>query len=292
MNKDFSVDYEMWDLKDAFSCLEAAYLWCGVDPYKVEEEDYNNFNSNLKRQIEKKAKVFELAAQEEKLTYDDKITMRDARRIKCAPIPKFTRVSFRKYADGIGQRPHFLFPEDRRLVLSDLGELDALTIKVNAVREAFGYQTKGIPMNNLQQLFDALSLHTRLIKVSKQLFVDGHYSQSIFEAFKAVNNAVKKKSGVDKDGQTLMAHVFNEEGPLIRLNPLKTQSDINEQKGFKLLYMGAMAGIRNPKAHDHVMQADPLRTLRYLAFASLLMERIDEGTRSRRKMSLKKKATE
>lgn len=288
MNKDLSVDYNVWDLKDAFSCLEAAYLWCGVDPNKVEEEDYHNFNPNLKKQIVKRAKIFEMAAHEEKLTYNAKITMRDARRIKCAPIQKFTRGSFRSYAENIGQRPLFLFPEDRRLETAGLSDLDVLTVKTNALREAFGYktQTRGMSINNLE-LFDALSSHPKIIKVSRKLFADGHYAQAIFEAFKAVNNAVKKKSGVtDKDGQALMAWVFNEEKPILKLNSLRTQSDKDEQIGFKLLYMGAMTGIRNPKAHDHILQTDPLRTLKYLAFASLLMEIIDGSTRSRKKTSL------
>ena len=41
--------------------------------------------------------------------------------------------------------------------------------------------------------------------------------------------------------------------------------------------MGAMVGIRNPKAHDNIIQADPYRMLEYLAFASLLMKRVEEG---------------
>ncbi|MEA3443042.1 MAG: TIGR02391 family protein [Chloroflexota bacterium] len=56
-----------------------------------------------------------------------------------------------------------------------------------------------------------------------------------------------------------------------------TQSDKDEQEGFKFLFMGAMVGIRNPKAHDNVVQADPYRTLEYLSFASLLMRKIEKG---------------
>jgi len=43
------------------------------------------------------------------------------------------------------------------------------------------------------------------------------------------------------------------------------------------LFMGAVVGIRNPKAHDEIVQNDPYKTLEYLGFASLLMKRIDEG---------------
>lgn len=133
--------------------------------------------------------------------------------------------------------------------------------------------TAGLPV----YLFDRMQFHPRVITSSKSLFETGHYSQAIFEAFKAVNNFVKEKSGLSLDGKDLMAKVFREEDLIIKLNKLKTKSERDEQDGFKFLYMGAMVGIRNPKAHDNVVQTDPYRTLEYLGFASLLMKRVDEG---------------
>jgi len=126
-------------------------------------------------------------------------------------------------------------------------------------------------------LFDTMQFHPKVIEVSKSLFETGHYSQAIFEAFKAVNNLVKQKTGLSLDGKDLMAKVFREEDPIIKLNELKTRSEKDEQEGFKFLFMGAMVGIRNPKAHNSVVQTDPYRTLEYLAFASLLMRRVTEG---------------
>jgi len=123
-----------------------------------------------------------------------------------------------------------------------------------------------------------LELHPKIIEVSSSLFHTGHYSQAIFEAFKAVNNFVKEKTGLSLDGKDLMAKAFREENPVIRLNELKTQSDKDEQEGFMFLYMGAMVGIRNPKAHETIIQEDPHKTLEYLALASLLMRRTEEGT--------------
>lgn len=132
-------------------------------------------------------------------------------------------------------------------------------------------------------LFNKICLHPKIREVSEKLFVDGHYAQAIFEAFKAVNNAVKEKTGIrDKDGQSLMAYAFSGNPPPLALNSLQTQSEKDEQDGFKFLFMGAMTGIRNPKAHDHVRQTDPYRTLHYLAFASLLMTRIDDSIRTRK----------
>lgn len=132
--------------------------------------------------------------------------------------------------------------------------------------------------NGYVRLYDSLSLHVSIVEVSRNLYADGHYSQAIFEAFKSVNCYVKKKSKQSRmDGQKLMAHVFSEKKPIIKLNELETESDINEQIGFRMLFMGSMTGIRNPKAHDTIKLKDPIRALKYLALASLLLERAEEG---------------
>jgi len=130
-------------------------------------------------------------------------------------------------------------------------------------------------------LFEKMQLHPKIIAVSKRLFQDGHYPQAIFEAFKAVDNFVKKRTGLSIYGKDLMGKVFNVDNPIIKLNELRTKSNRSEQEGFMYLFMGAMEGIRNPKAHDEVAELDPYKTLEYLGFASLLMRRADEGKKKR-----------
>ena len=129
--------------------------------------------------------------------------------------------------------------------------------------------------------YELSSLHPRIREVSEQLFMDGHYESAIFEAYKTVNNVVKEKSGMkDLDGEKLMSTVFSLNNPILRLNDLQETSDKDEQKGFMFLFMGAWTGIRNPKGHDVVNQKDPIRTLEYLAFASLLVRRAEESKKS------------
>ena len=126
-------------------------------------------------------------------------------------------------------------------------------------------------------LFDAMRLHPKVVKASRGLFKDKYYADAIFRAFTAVTNFVKEKSGQLLDGKQLMATVFNEDKPIIKINELLNKYDRDEQEGFKFLFMGGQVGIRNPKAHDNIVQTDPYRTLEYLGFASLLMKRIEEG---------------
>jgi len=126
-------------------------------------------------------------------------------------------------------------------------------------------------------LFDSMQFHPKVIEASRELFKDGHYRDAIFRAFIEVNNFVKLKTGLELDGKALMTQVFRKENPIIKLNRLKTQSEKDEQEGFMFLFMGSMVGIRNPKAHDNIVQKDPYRTLEYLGFASLLIRRVEEG---------------
>ena len=99
----------------------------------------------------------------------------------------------------------------------------------------------------------------------------------MLEAFKAVNNRVKRMTSSTEDGSRLMSHALTGDPPTVRINTGETVSDQDEQKGFALLFMGAMQGIRNPKAHEGFEGLDHDRTLDYLSFASLLMRRLDDA---------------
>jgi uncharacterized protein (TIGR02391 family) len=122
-------------------------------------------------------------------------------------------------------------------------------------------------------------LHPRIEEASAQLYLEGHQGSAILEAFKAVNNRVKELAGPaaqGKDGKGLMDHVFNANAPVLRLNAAASTSDRDEQEGYALIFMGAMQGVRNPRAHDLMTPIDPNRAYEYLAFASLLMRRLDD----------------
>lgn len=163
------------------------------------------------------------------------------------------------------------------VVTTAIGKIESIPIASTDWRDLKVTQYPRARVEKVSPSLDTIQLHPRIIEVSQSLFESGHYSQAIFEAFKAVNNFVKEKTGLSLDGKDLMAKVFREEAPIIKLNKLKTKSERDEQEGFKFLFIGAMVGIRNPKAHDNIVQTDPNRALEYLGFASLLMKRAEEG---------------
>lgn len=136
-------------------------------------------------------------------------------------------------------------------------------------------------------LFDKMQFYPKVIEASRSCFVSGNYREAILNAFIKLIDYVKEITGLDLDGDDLMNRVFSfnydkerrkiTKYPLIRINELKNISDRDEQQGFMFLCKGAVAGIRNPKAHTLIPQTNPLHTLEYLALASLLIRRIEES---------------
>jgi uncharacterized protein (TIGR02391 family) len=126
--------------------------------------------------------------------------------------------------------------------------------------------------------YDVVIQHQRIREATKLLYENRHYPQAIFEACKVLEQMVKEKSGRRrKVGQALMAEVFNEESPLLKINSGKNDEDLDEQAGFKFIFMGVMRGIKDPKGHGRITNDDSMRTLQYLALCDLLAKRIDES---------------
>ena len=75
-----------------------------------------------------------------------------------------------------------------------------------------------------------------------------------------------------------MERVFSPKAPVLRFNALADQTDADEQKGFMMMFSGAVAGLRNPRAHK-LMNDDPERALEFIAFISLLAKLLDGAKR-------------
>lgn len=125
--------------------------------------------------------------------------------------------------------------------------------------------------------YEGLELHPAIERAAGQLFRDGHYSNSVEDAVKALNALVRMNSGVDdKDGSQLMESVFSPKAPVLKFNALADQSEIDEQRGFMMMFSGAVTGLRNPRAHK-IIKDDPEKALEFIAFVSLLAKLADSA---------------
>ena len=92
-------------------------------------------------------------------------------------------------------------------------------------------------------------IHNRIIKSSKQLYLDGY-------------DAMNK--------------VFSD-NPLVEICDRSTETGKNIHNGTRFMLAGAMSALRNPKAHSNTITISKEECMRRLMFASMLMYRIDEA---------------
>ncbi len=124
--------------------------------------------------------------------------------------------------------------------------------------------------------YEGLDLHPEIERASSKLYRDCHYASAIEDAVKALNDLVRLRSGLSLDGATLMEKAFSPSNPILKFNDLADQSDRDEQKGFMMMFSGAVAGLRNPRAHK-LIKDDPERALEFIAFVSLLAKLLDSA---------------
>lgn len=129
--------------------------------------------------------------------------------------------------------------------------------------------------------YDEFIGDTDLRLATRKLFADGHYANAVEDAFKCVNNAVKRISGSAADGAALMRTAFSPTGPILKLSDLKTQSKKDQQQGYMDILAGCMTGIRNPRAHDSHAD-DPRFALEMLVWANHLMKMVKSAKRTRK----------
>ena len=126
-------------------------------------------------------------------------------------------------------------------------------------------------------LFDELITNKRLNKTEKKLYKDGHHARAVEEAYKLLDNVVKKLSGVNESGSKLMQTVFSVGNPVLMLNAGSSTSEQDEQKGYMQIFSGCMTGIRNPRAHECEWEDSENHALQLLAFANYLVERVENS---------------
>lgn len=151
---------------------------------------------------------------------------------------------------------------------------------LNAIRDHFTETLEDAGMSGSSKpikAYEGLELHPVIAKAASNLYKDGHYSNAVEDAVKALNALVRLNSGVDdKDGTALMESVFSAKKPVLKINDFVDQSDIDEQRGFMNLFSGAVSGLRNPRAHK-IIKDDPEMALEFIAFVSLLAKFADKS---------------
>lgn len=123
-------------------------------------------------------------------------------------------------------------------------------------------------------VFTRVVTEPEIVAVARDLFVSGHYSFAIQQAYKAVEKFIEDKVGPQSTmGTNFMETIFSPTNPMLQWTDRITKSEIDEQKGYMRLYSGAMLGIRNPVVHEFDWIEDPDVALELLVFAQHLLRK-------------------
>ena len=80
-----------------------------------------------------------------------------------------------------------------------------------------------------------------------------NYTHAIRDAMVAITTTLRDKSGLDGDGEELVGKALgfkNDKPPVIKTNPLQTQTEKDIQRGLMQVLQGMYALVRNPRSHE------------------------------------------
>ena len=151
--------------------------------------------------------------------------------------------------------------------------------KSNTISEAYARASK------LKEHMVARNVHPDVLKYCKEELVVDNYFHAVFEATKSVADKIRKITGLQSDGASLVDEAFSfKEIPHLALNSLQSESEKSEQKGFMNFLKGLFGTFRNTTAHAPKItwQIAEIDALDILSMVSLIHRRLDKATQAKR----------
>ena len=128
-------------------------------------------------------------------------------------------------------------------------------------------------------------VHPRIVKISKALYMDGHFDSAAEKAIKEVETRLREKFSELKPGVgvpskigDIIGALFSDNG-IFQFCDVSNQSGKDHRKGIKLLFEGFKDAYRNPSAHANVTYTKR-EALEQITLASQLMYVLDKPSLS------------
>ena len=120
-------------------------------------------------------------------------------------------------------------------------------------------------------------VHPEVLKFCKAELVADNYFHAVLEATKSVADKLRSRTGLTDDGSVLADRALSGEPPMLAINPLQTESQKSEQRGFLNLVKGTIGMFRNPTAHAPRVhwKMDKADAEDLLSLVSLIHRRLD-----------------
>lgn len=122
--------------------------------------------------------------------------------------------------------------------------------KIHRVSSAYNIDDAKAKANQLKSILESRGIHTYVLNFCKSELLQDNYFHAVLEASKSIYSRIRRLSNLTDDGNKLIDLAFSTKKPVLKINSLKTQSEISEQVGFMNLIKGATSMFRNPTAHE------------------------------------------
>jgi uncharacterized protein (TIGR02391 family) len=93
-------------------------------------------------------------------------------------------------------------------------------------------------------------VHPDVLRFCREELLADNYFHAVLEAVKSVADKLRARTGLTDDGATLVDRALTGDPPMLAINPLKTESEKGEQRGFANLLRGTFGMFRNTTAHE------------------------------------------
>lgn len=138
--------------------------------------------------------------------------------------------------------------------------------------------------NRLHSNLTLRGVHQDVLEFCRAELLQENYFHAVFEAMKSIAAKIRRLSGLTSDGAELVMQAFalgKECYPVLAINPLKTETDKGEQRGFSNLLIGLLGTVRNPAAHNPKIEwpMPEQDALDILTTASLIHRKLDKAYR-------------
>lgn len=131
--------------------------------------------------------------------------------------------------------------------------------------------------------FDSIHLPKEIAACSRELFLNGHFAQAVFEACKALELYIQKKLGLQTglhhttpSGQRLMSKVWGENGDMSKALVCVKSLNTEEQKKIYELSIWIIKYVRNVNAHK-IVKKDEKSALAHLHEINVIASTFDES---------------
>jgi uncharacterized protein (TIGR02391 family) len=101
----------------------------------------------------------------------------------------------------------------------------------------------------MRAALESRNVHDEVLKYCQAELIEENYFHAVLEATKGVAERIRQLSGLGSDGADLVNEAFAVKNPILALNPLVSETEKSEQKGFTNLLIGIFGAVRNPLAH-------------------------------------------